>query len=165
MVGWLKLNTVPSSSCLGGTSSCWPEVKVWKHHGSVLQYSGELGREELDHGEVEQRRAAAGEVLGRAVVGKVLRLEPTTSTCGRSFLGHLWERDWAGGVAQLADGWWTWPCSCCCCATPSALMFGPPWHPNQELRGMRAPLPRPGWRSKAAYAVTCPHRGGSATWR
>jgi hypothetical protein len=44
MVGWLKLNTVPSPSSLGGTSSCWPEVKVWKHHGSVLQYSGELGQ-------------------------------------------------------------------------------------------------------------------------
>jgi hypothetical protein len=39
----------------------WTEV--WKHHGSVLQYFTEVGREELGHREVEQRRAVAGKVL------------------------------------------------------------------------------------------------------
>jgi hypothetical protein len=53
------------------------------------------GREELDHAEVEQRRAAAGEVLGRVVVGKVLRLEPTTS-CQRDELWLSSSLTWTG---------------------------------------------------------------------
>jgi hypothetical protein len=41
----------------------------------MVQYTqARLGREELDHHEVERRRAVVGEVLGRAMDGKVLRL-------------------------------------------------------------------------------------------
>jgi hypothetical protein len=88
--------------------------------------------------------------------------------CKRCFLGHLCGRDLAGGAAQLAGWWWPWLRSCRCrrwtttsaAATPHNLLFRPPCLLYQELRGVRAPLPRPGWRRKAAYAVTCPHRGG-----
>jgi hypothetical protein len=45
-------------------------------------------------------------------------------------------------------------------STPCAFLPGPPCHPDQQLGGMRAPLPRPSWwpRLLAVAAAACLHR-------
>jgi hypothetical protein len=95
--------------------------------------------------------------------------------CRRRFLGHLCGRDWTGGAVQLAGGWWPWPrpCRCQCrtmtsaSTTPCALLFRPPCRLGQELRCVRAPLPRPADDARLLMillvfsVVVLPHGGKS----